>query len=54
MQPVGALGDDGKGTFTLAGSIDLGAYDIVDVSARDYGGSTVIHQQSVLQGPLTH
>jgi Anti-sigma-K factor rskA len=53
MQPVGALGDDGKGTFTLAGNIDLHSYDIVDVSAQDYGGSTVVHQQSVLQGLLT-
>ncbi len=53
MQPVGALADDGSGTFTIAGSIDLRSYDVVDVSAQDYGGSTVVHQQSVLQGPLT-
>ena len=53
MQPVGALGDTGSGTFTIAGSIDLRSYDVIDVSAQDYGGSTVVHQQSVLQGPLT-
>ncbi len=53
MQPVGALGDNGSGTFTIAGSIDLRSYDVIDVSAQDYGGSTVVHQQSVLQGPLT-
>ena len=41
------------GTFTVAGSIDLRSYDVVDVSAQDYGGTTVVHQQSVLQGPLT-
>jgi anti-sigma-K factor RskA len=53
MQPVGALADDGSGTFTVAGSIDLRSYDVVDISAQDYGGSTVVHQQSVLQGPLS-
>ncbi len=53
MQPVGALADDGSGTFTVAGSIDLRSYDVIDVSAQDYGGSTVVHQNSVLQGPLT-
>ncbi len=53
MQPVGALADNGSGTYTLAGSIDLRSYDIVDVSAQEYGGSTVVHQQSVLRGSLT-
>jgi anti-sigma-K factor RskA len=53
MQPVGALADNGSGTFTIAGSIDLRSYNVIDVSAQDYGGSTVVHQKSVLQGPLT-
>jgi hypothetical protein len=53
MQPVGALADDGSGTFTVAGSIDLRSFNIIDVSAQDYNGSTVVHQDSVLQGPLT-
>jgi anti-sigma-K factor RskA len=53
MQPVGALADDGSGTFTVAGSIDLRSYNVIDISAQDYGGSTVVHQHSVLQGPLT-
>ena len=53
MQPVGALADNGSGTYTVAGSIDLRSYDMVDVSAQDYGGSTVVHQQSVLRGALT-
>jgi len=53
MQPVGALADDGSGTFTVAGSLDLRSYNVIDISAQDYGGSTVVHQQSVLQGPLT-
>ncbi len=53
MQPVGALADNGRGSFTLAGSIDLRAFDVVDVSAQDYTGSTVVHATSVLRGPLT-
>ncbi len=53
MQPVGALADDGSGTFTVAGSLDLHSYDVIDISAQDYGGSTVVHGHSVLQGPIT-
>jgi anti-sigma-K factor RskA len=51
MVPIGALSEGGKGTFTLPGGIDLSAYHVVDVSAQDYtGGSVITHRQSVLQG----
>jgi hypothetical protein len=51
--PVGTLGDHGGGTFTIPAGIDLRDYHVIDVSAQDYGGATVQHGQSVLQGPLT-
>ena len=51
MQPVGALADNGSGTFTVAGSIDLRSYNVIDISAQDYGGSTVVHQQQRPAGP---
>lgn len=53
MTPVGTLGDHGGGTFTVPAGIDLRDYHVIDISAQDYGGSTVQHGQSVLQGPLT-
>jgi anti-sigma-K factor RskA len=53
MTPVGTLGDHGAGTFTIPAGIDLRDYHVIDVSAQDYGGATVQHGQSVLQGPLT-
>ena len=53
MTPVGTLGDHGGGTFTVPAGIDLRDYHVIDVSAQDYGGATVQHGQSVLQGPLT-
>ncbi len=53
MTPVGTLGDHGGGTFTIPAGIDLRDYHVIDVSAQDYGGATVQHGQSVLQGPLT-
>ena len=53
MTPVGTLGDHGAGTFTIPAGIDLRDYHVIDISAQDYGGATVQHGQSVLQGPLT-
>jgi len=54
MVAIGTLGTGGKGSFTLPSGIDLRNYHVVDVSAQDYtGGSVITHQQSVLQGPLT-
>jgi anti-sigma-K factor RskA len=53
MTPVGTLGDHGGGTFTIPAGIDLRDYHVIDVSAQEYGGATVHHGQSVLQGPLT-
>ncbi len=54
MVAIGALGDGGRGTFTLPGGIDLRSYHVIDVSAQDYtGGSVITHAQSVLRGQLT-
>lgn len=54
MVAVGALGDRGRGTFTLPGGIDLRNYHVVNISAQDYGGgSSIVHAQSVLQGSLS-
>lgn len=53
MVAIGALGDHGRGTFTLPSGIALRDYHVVDVSAQDYGGgSSIVHAQSVLQGSL--
>ena len=38
MVAVGALGDHGRGTFTLPSGIDIRAYHVVNISAQDYGG----------------
>lgn len=54
MIPVGALAADGTGTFPVPANVDLRSYDVVDVSAQDFGGTdTVVHKQSVLRGGLT-
>jgi anti-sigma-K factor RskA len=52
MFPLGALDADGDGTFTVDASIDLRSFDVIDVSAQDFG-SYIHPKQSVLQGPLT-
>ncbi|MHA3705186.1 anti-sigma factor domain-containing protein, partial [Jatrophihabitans sp. YIM 134969] len=52
MVAIGALGNDGSGTFTLPGGMDIRDYPVVDVSAQRFDGDPS-HQQSVLQGPLT-
>lgn len=52
MVAVGTLGAAGDGEFTLASTIDLRSYNVVDVSAQDFDGNAA-HKTSVLQGPLT-
>lgn len=52
MVAIGALGNDGAGTFTLPGGMDIREYPVVDVSAQRFDGDPT-HQRSVLQGPLT-
>ena len=52
MIAVGTLGSGGDGSFTLAPSIDLRSYSVIDVSAQDFDGNPA-HQDSVLQGTLT-
>lgn len=52
MVAVGTLGAAGDGEFTLASTIDLRSYSVVDVSAQDFDGNAA-HKTSVLQGPLT-
>ena len=36
---------------TVPARIDLGVFDVVDVSAQDYDGNPA-HKQSMLRGPL--
>jgi hypothetical protein len=52
MIAVGTLGSGGDGVWTLASTIDLRSYSVVDVSAQDFDGNPA-HKDSVLQGPLT-
>lgn len=52
MVAVGTLGAAGDGEFTLASTIDLRSYSVVDVSAQDFDGNPA-HKLSMLQGPLT-
>ena len=52
MVPIGTLNAQGAGSFTLAPSIDIKAYNIVDVSAQDLNGNPA-HGTSVLRGTLT-
>ena len=52
MVAVGTLGSAGDGAFTLASTIDLRSYSVVDVSAQDFDGNPA-HKTSMLQGPLT-
>lgn len=53
MVPIGALGEDGTGSFTLPGGMDLDDFHIVDVSHQQFNGNPA-HDRSVLQGPLTN
>lgn len=52
MVAVGTLGAAGDGLFTLASTIDLRSYSVVNVSAQDFDGNPA-HKTSMLQGPLT-
>lgn len=52
MVAVGTLGAGGDGIWTLASTIDLRSYSVVDVSAQNFDGNPA-HKDSVLQGPLT-
>ena len=52
MVAVGTLGAAGDGVFTLASTIDLRSYSVVDVSAQDFDGNPA-HKTSMLQGPLS-
>ncbi len=52
MVAVGTLGAAGDGAWSLASTIDLRSYSIVNVSAQDFDGNPA-HKDSVLQGPLT-
>ncbi len=53
MVAVGALGADGAGSYTLPAGIDLTGYHVVDISAQQYrGGSVITHANSVLRGQL--
>lgn len=53
MVPIGTLGEDGTGSFTLPAGIDLDDFHIIDVSHQQFNGDPA-HDQSVLQGPLTN
>jgi hypothetical protein len=52
MVAVGTLGSGGDGIWTLASTIDLRSYSVVNVSAQDFDGNPA-HKDSVLQGALT-
>jgi hypothetical protein len=52
MVPIGTLGPDGSGAFTLTDGIDLRSYNVVDVSAQELNGDPA-HGDSVLRGTLT-
>lgn len=52
MIAVGTLGTGGDGVWTLASTIDLRSYNVVDVSAQDFDGNPA-HKDSVLRGTLT-
>ncbi len=52
MVAVGTLGTGGDGAWTLASTIDLRSYSVVDVSAQDFNGNPA-HQDSMLRGTLT-
>ena len=52
MIAVGTLGPAGDGLWTLASTIDLQSYNVIDVSAQDFDGDPA-HKASVLRGTLT-
>jgi anti-sigma-K factor RskA len=52
MVAVGALGENGQGTFTMPAGLDMAGYSVVDVSAERYDGDPA-HASSVLRGTLS-
>jgi anti-sigma-K factor RskA len=52
MVAIGALGENGQGTFTMPAGLDMTGYSVVDVSAERYDGNPA-HASSVLRGALT-
>ena len=52
MIAIGALGENGHGTFTMPAGLDMTGYSVVDVSAERYDGDPA-HASSVLRGNLS-
>ena len=52
MVPIGTLNGHGDGTFTVTPSIDINAFNVVDISAQELNGNPA-HGTSVLRGTLT-
>jgi anti-sigma-K factor RskA len=52
MVAIGALGENGHGTFTMPAGLDMTGYSVVDVSAERYDGDPA-HASSVLRGTLS-
>lgn len=52
MVAIGALGENGHGTFTMPAGLDMTGYSVVDVSAERYDGNPA-HGSSVLRGSLS-
>jgi len=52
MIAIGALGENGRGTFTMPAGLDMTGYSVVDVSAERYDGDPA-HASSVLRGNLS-
>ncbi|WP_328308096.1 anti-sigma factor [Actinomycetospora sp. NBC_00405] len=52
MIAIGALGENGHGTFTMPAGLDMAGYSVVDVSAERYDGDPA-HAASVLRGTLS-
>ena len=52
MVAIGALGENGQGTFTMPAGLDMTGYSVVDVSAERYDGDPA-HASSVLRGTLS-
>ncbi|MDD7918821.1 anti-sigma factor [Actinomycetospora callitridis] len=52
MVAIGALGENGHGSFTMPAGLDMTGYSVVDVSAERYDGDPA-HASSVLRGTLS-
>lgn len=51
MVAIGALGEAGRGSFTMPAGLDVPSHPVVDVSAERYDGDPT-HSASVLRGTL--